>query len=253
MNTAGRLLSLYDRLVKHMPGNAEPMIRIWASVFEIPRESPDLEDEIVSYLQAVRSELDLLSRKLKEMGVDESLINPGFTRIRNVTSPSSLNAAWKSHADEISKLENRIPLLWANWVLRDDDEGEMPDEKLTALLLELEALEKSLLEIELTPYLRKFLLQQILSIRSALRLSRLQGAAPIETAMERVAGAIAINRQTISGECSKASEPAKSLLQRFGSALNKAAEIAGDLKKIKEGGQGMIEVGKAVIDLLPLS
>ena len=63
MNTAGRLLFIYNRLV----GTARPtdvsMVKVWAEVFELPKESPHLEDDVVTCLQSMRSEMALLDRK----------------------------------------------------------------------------------------------------------------------------------------------------------------------------------------------
>ena len=45
MNTAGRLLSIYDRLVGTGRGNDVSMTKVWAEVFELPPDAPHLEDD----------------------------------------------------------------------------------------------------------------------------------------------------------------------------------------------------------------
>ena len=42
MNTAGRLLSIYDRLVGTGRGNDVSMTKVWAEVFELPPDAPHL-------------------------------------------------------------------------------------------------------------------------------------------------------------------------------------------------------------------
>ena len=52
MNTAGRLLSIYDQLLSHQLGNDVAMLKIWTTVFELPEEGLNLEDAVVTCLQA---------------------------------------------------------------------------------------------------------------------------------------------------------------------------------------------------------
>ena len=65
MNTAGRLLSVYDRLVGKSRDHSVVMVKVWADVFDLPQDSPHLEDDVVTCLQAMRSEIELLRSKLQ--------------------------------------------------------------------------------------------------------------------------------------------------------------------------------------------
>lgn len=216
MNTAGRLLSIYDRLLDRGRPNDMAMVNIWAEVFDLSRDSQHLEDEVVTCLQAMRSEMELLRMKLLALNVSEDLMQPGMTRFRDVASTAYINAGWSGLREQTSKPENRLALMWANWALRGEDEEDMADEELTALQSELDSLEKSLQETEMTPYLRDFIRRQVNAIRTALRVYRVQGVKPIEEALQQVAGAYTIERSRVEVAHANASGPAKEVFARAG-------------------------------------
>lgn len=238
MNTAGRLLSVYDRLVGKSRDHSIAMVKVWADVFDLPHDSPHLEDDVVTCLQAMRSEIELLRSKLQAIEAPEDLMHPGLVRLRNVTSTAYINQAWSGLRDEASKPENRLSFAWANWALRDESEDDMPAEALAELRSELDSLEASLEDTDMTPYLRGFIQRQIDAIRNALKLYRVQGVKPIEEALHQVAGAYTVEKTRVEAEHAKASEPAKSLLARTGAAIKKTAEVADSLDKIRKAGEG---------------
>lgn len=104
---------------------------------------------------------------------------------------------------------------------RLDSEDEMPAEELAALRSEIDSLEASLLETEMTPYLQGFIQRQIDAIRAALRIYRVQGMKPIEKALHQVVGAYTIEKSRVEAEHAQASEPAKTLLTRAGAIIKK--------------------------------
>ena len=183
MNTAGRLLSIYDQLLSHQLGNDVAMLKIWTTVFELPEEGLNLEDAVVTCLQATRSEIELLRSRLLSIDVAEDMMSPGLPRLRNYTSTTALNSGWNNFREEAIRPENRLFLVWANWALRDDVEDDMSANDLATLTGELDSLEKSLNESDMTSYLRGFVQRQIDVIRGALRVYRVQGVRPIEEAL----------------------------------------------------------------------
>lgn len=247
MNTAGRILSIYDRLIGRGRGADLSMTNVWADVFDLSPDAPHLEDEVVTCLQATRTEMELLRAKLFAMGVGEELLHPGLTRLRNITSTTHLTAGWSGLRDEATKPENRFPLIWANWALRDESEEEMSLEDFAALRAELDALENSLQEVDISPYLRNFTQRQIDAIRSALRVYRVQGIKPIEEALRKVAGDYTIEKANIEAERSKASEPAKSVFSRMGTLIGKTAKTADDLDKIRKGAEGTWTLASSIV------
>ena len=126
----------------------------------------------------------------------------------------------------------------------------MPAETFAELRSELESLEASLQDTEMTPYLRGFIQRQIDAIRNALKLYRVQGVKPIEEALHQVAGAYTVEKTRVEAEHAKASEPAKSLLARTGAAIKKTAEIADSLDKIRKAGEGAYTLAASVGPML---
>lgn len=250
MNTAGRLLSTFNRLLDHGLGNDARMLNVWAKVFELPAEDPHLEDAVVVCLQATRSEIEVLRGRLQALGVPEELMHPGITRLRNYTSVSNVHNSWNGLREEAHRTENRLAFMWANWTLRAEDEDDMPAEELATLRSELDSLEASLQETDMTPYLRGFIQRQIDAIRAALRLYRVRGVKPIEEALHQVAGAYTVEKSRVEAEHEKASPPAKSVFARAGAVIEKTAKVADNLDKIRKAGEGAYTLTASVGPLL---
>ena len=237
MNTAGRLLALYDRLVGTSRANDVVMLNVWAEVFDLP-DGPNLEDEVVTCLQAVRSEMEGLQARLKSMGVIDDLLRPGWERLRNITSTAYISQIWKGLRDEASRPENRIPFAWANWVLREESEDDMAPDELSSLRNELDALEASLRGTEMTVYMRGFIQRQLNSIRTALRLYPIRGVKPIEEAARQVVGTCNIEASVLAKEFERADTPAKGVFAKVGHFIEKTAKVADNLDKIRKAGEG---------------
>lgn len=250
MNSAGRILAIYDRLVRCDRGTGTPMHKVWADVFGLQLDGPHLEDEVVTCLQALRSEIDLLRSRLAENDIPEDLMHPGVTRLRNITSTTYINNEWRGLADEVSRPENRLSIAWAKWALRDEDEDDMPAEEMAALLSELDSLESSLKQAEMTQYLRAFIQRQLESIRAALRIYRVQGVKPIEEALHQVAGACMLQKSRIESEYAAADEPTRSVIKRTGEVIEKTAKVADNLDKIRKFGEGAWSLASNVGPLL---
>lgn len=246
MNTAGRLLSIFDALRGHGLGNDAPMVKIWAKVFDLPNDDPHLEDAVVICLQATRSEIEVLRARLAALGAPENLMSPGIDRFKTYTSTSYINQTWSGFREDASKPENRLSFMWANWVLRDENEEDMPAEELATLRGELDTLEASLQDTEMTPYLRGFIQRQIDAIRTALRVYRAQGVKPIEEALHQVAGAYTVEKSRVEAEHAQASEPTKTLFARAAAVIKKTAEVADNLDKIRKAGEGAYTLAASV-------
>lgn len=246
MNTAGRILSIYDKLTGPSRQQEQSMVWVWAEVFGLSQDSPHLEDDVVTCLQAMRSEIDLLQVKLRMLGAPDDLTQPGLPRLRNATSAVFLNAQWKGIREETSRPENRVALLWANWTLRDEDEDDLPADEFAALLAELDSLEQSLHATDMTSYMRGFIQRQIDSVRAALRLYPIRGAKPIEEAARQVVGTCHFEAPLLDKELEKASEPAKGVFAKAGLFIEKTAKVADNLDKIRKAGEGAYALAAAV-------
>lgn len=189
MHTPGRLLAIYDRLLERGRGIDTQMIKVWAEVFEIAEDNPRLEDEVAVLLQAMRAEMDLLHVELEAIGIKDELMNPGITRLRNITLPSYSGVGWHGLFDEATRAENRLSLAWAEWALDGELEKELSSSELLDLMTELDSLEASLNSKENPPVLQEFLQRQIDAIRAALKVYRVRGIKPIHESLNQVVGA----------------------------------------------------------------
>lgn len=250
MNTAGRILTLYDRLLSLGRGTDVPMVKAWAHVFELTSDGSQLEDDVVTCLQALRAELELLRAKLLARGAPEDLLHFGFARLRNATSTTLIGAGWKGISEEQLKPENRLCFSWANWTLRDESEEDMTVEQMSTLRGELDSLEQSLQSTDMTQYLRGFVQRQINTIRSALQMYGVQGVKPIETALHQVAGAYTLEKNRVKEEHKMATEPAKDVFSRVEALIEKTATVADRLDKIRNASGGPWTLSTNVGDVL---
>lgn len=253
MNSAARLHRIYDQLVAQSAD--VQMVRTWAKVFEIDTESPHYEDDVTACVMALRSEIGLTGKRLEEIGAPASLTSPGFERLREVAAPGRLHSKWHSYRGNIVSPECKKIFEWAEWALREDAELEMPADNMRELQAELASLEVALKDTEVSPYLRDFIQRQVDTIRAALRVYVVQGARPLEDALQKVAGAYTVERTRVEAEHAAAPEAAKGLFAKASDVIKKTADLCDNLGKIgKFGDQAWTlagTVGPLVLPYLP--
>lgn len=235
MNSATRLRRIYDKLAAQ--GDDVPMVRAWANVFDIDKESPHYEDDVTACVMALRSEILLARKLLDEIGVPASLTSPGFERLRDVAAPGKLHSKWLGHRGNIIPPECRKVFEWAEWALREDAEPDMPADNMKELQAELASLESALKDAEVSPYLRDFIQRQVDTIRAALRVYGVQGARPLQDALQKVAGAYTVERTRVEAEHAAAPEAAQGLFAKAGGVIKKTADLCDSLGKIGKFGE----------------
>lgn len=247
MNPAGRLLEIYDTLVRQQQD--QQMVNTWAEVLSLEK-GPHIEDDVTTCLVALRQQIDFTRMRLDEIGVPTELTSPGFDRLKNIASPSQLNASWNSHRSDIQSPECRHAFTWSAWILRDDDEADMSPDELSSLHSEIDSLESSLATTEISPYLRDFIRRQVDTIRAALRVYGVQGARPLKDALQKVAGAYTLEGSRVETEYAKASDTEKGILARTGATIKKFAEVCDNIEKIKRFGEGAWSIATSVAPLV---
>ncbi len=232
MNTAGRLLQIYDRLMSfpQQPGNRS--ITAWGSAFELPADAANDEDVVVVCIQAFRAELGLLRKKLAAREVPEDLWNRCLSHFQAITAQATLQTDWKSIADEIKKFEYRLQFAWAAWALGDEDGGAISAEEQSALRDNLNALEASLSESDLSAPLRAFVQAQIDVIRSALRFYVIQGVRSIREALKTVAGSMTMDGRELKDEIERASDSGRAVMRAAGRVIEHTASLAKVVDKL---------------------
>lgn len=236
MNSASRLLHMYDQLVRQQKDQS--IMLTWANVFGLESNDPHLEDKVISCLVALRQQIDFARTRLTEHEVPPELTRPGFDRLKAIASPSQLGASWNGQRGNIQSPECRHAFAWGAWVLRSEDEVSMTDDDFSELQSELNSLEKSLTDTEMPPYLRDFIQRQIDTIREALGMYVIQGSRPLQEALQKVAGAYTVERTRVESEHAQASDEAKGVLAKASTVIKKTAEVCDSLDKIKKFGEG---------------
>lgn len=253
MNPAARLHRIYDKLVAQ--GDDVQMVQTWADVFDIDKSGPHYEDDVTASVMPLRSEIALTRKRLDEIGVAANLTSPAFERLRAVAAPGQLHSNWHSHRGNINPPECRKVFEWAEWALREDAEPDMPAEDVKELRAELESLEAALQEAEVSPYLRDFIQRQVDTIRAALRVYGVQGARPLQDALQKVAGAYTVERTRVEVEHAAAPEAAKGLFAKASGVIKKTADMCDNLGKIGKFGEQAWTlagtVGPLVLPYLP--
>ena len=248
MNSGARLHRIYDKLVAQAADLA--MVQTWAEVFALDKTSPHLEDEVANLVMALRSEIKFARERLDAYGVPASLTSPAFDRLIQVASPGQLHAGWHGHRGNIQPPECRKVFEWVEWALREEDETDMSAEEMQQLRSELDSLEASMRETDMAPYLRDFIQRQIETIRTALRMYGVQGAKPVQEALQKVAGAYKTQEKPLAQAYDAAKPPAKTLFERASGVVDRVAKVSDSLCKIKKAGEEAIAVGSAVSALV---
>ena len=87
MNPAERILTIYDKLNQQQFD--APMLKVWATVFDVPIEGPDLEDDITACIVALRAEIQLARVLLAEHDIPARLHGPGPVSYTHLTLPTN--------------------------------------------------------------------------------------------------------------------------------------------------------------------
>lgn len=248
MNTGARLHRIYDRLAAQATDQA--MVQTWGDVFELDKSNPHLEDEVANLVMALRSEIKFARDRLDAYGVPSSLTSPAFERLTQVASPGQLHSGWSGHRGNIQPPECRKVFEWVEWALREEDEADMSADELQQLRSELDSLEASLRGADMAPFLRDFIQRQVDTIRTALRMYGVQGARPLQDALQKVAGAYKTQEKPLAQAYEAAKPPAKNIFERASGVVDRVAKVSDNLCKIRKAGEEAFAVGSAVSALV---
>lgn len=235
MNSAARLRRIYDRLTTQ--NNNARMVDVWANVFNIDQSSPNYEDDVTACVMALRAEILLARQRLDEIGAPANLTSPAFERLRDVAAPGQLHSDWNGHRGNIIPPECSKVFEWSEWALREDTEPDMLADDMKELQAELASLEAALKETEMSPYLRDFIQRQVDTIHAALRVYGVQGARPLQDALQKVAGAYTVERARVEAEHATAPEAAQSLFAKASGVIKKTADLCDNLSKVGKFGE----------------
>lgn len=228
MNSAERLLKIYDQLVAIRQSVA--MRQVWAVVFELNEQDKDFEDNLVELLTALRRQVDKTKVSLSTYGVPEDLLHPGFSRLKDTASTSKLDIPWDSIKGNIQAAECRHAFTWSAWVLSKESENELNNEGLLELLTELRDLEAKILETDMSLKLRSFLQQKIKDIKNAILLSKVEGSQSIKDTFDTIVGSVILADAEIVEEIN-GSKATQGVVNTFMQKFKQFAEFGDNIDK----------------------
>ena len=199
-----------------------------------------------------------MESQLGELGVPGQLFQSSTVQLREAFSPRFLNSNWRSqHASNIQNASVRVILQWASWTLARFNENPIDPEAWNALTQALEAHEKLLNDTAgIPPGIRAMLERQARDLRQAMAMYKLQGVAPIQTAVNHAVGELRTAHPELVSELEKSPAPVKSLFQQGRDLVGQAAElsdkgskIAKFTKEIYQLGSTAWAVGKQLLSL----
>lgn len=241
MNSASRILAIYQDAMSSNAAPGDQFIKLWTNVLKLDDSD---EDAITITLIALRNEIELVRTKLLDQGAPEDLFYDALTRFKNITSAALLHYEWLDHKRSLTN-DVLVSLKWAAWTL-PKEEDELTPEVLNALVSELDSLQESMAASTLSPYVKEFVARQISLIRTALRQYKIGGIAPVEEALEKTYGAVRRNTALLSKQVENASSDDKSLMIRFQTFLTKTADTADKVDKVRHGGEALMSIGKVL-------
>lgn len=239
-NAAQRVLALITRMDETPNGGQASMLDGLKFVFDY--EPMDAEREHARRLEAWRAQLDMVRRHLHRMGFPDALYMRWLNMLDNALRPTALAHPFehlRQHANE----SVRLCLAWCAYALEDEggaDEAEAAEE-LAKQLRELLASEALNALPESVQHIYATHLQAVLD---ALDLARIDGSQSLRKAAKAAAMDIVAHQDEILDVAATATDASKGFVQKAGSALGKAFDLA---KKGGEAADGIEKIAKLVV------
>lgn len=238
-NAAQRVLALITR-VDEMPGGGQPTM-LDGLKFVFNYEPVDAEREHARRLEAWRGQLDMVRRQLHRMGFPDALYVRWLNHLENALRPTALGQPFEHLKQHLSE-PVRLCLAWCAYALEDEGGAEEAEaaEELARQLRELLASEALNALPDSVQHVYTNHLQAVLD---ALDLSRIDGSQSLRKAAKAAAVDIVAHQDEILDVAATATDASKSFVQKAGSALGKAFDLA---KKGGEAADGIEKISKLV-------
>ena len=242
MNPAQRLLELVDFFSSQ--GRDKSTHAIWVQ-YVYPQGPAASEDDVLGFIQAALLEIRTMESQLKGVRVPEHLFSNCSRHLRDAFSPRHLATNWnQQHASNIQNASVRVILQWASWTLGRLNENPIDPEAWSALIQALAAHEELLNGTAgIPPGIRAMLERQITELRQAMAMYKLQGVAPIQSAVNQAVGELGTATPELVSELESSPKPVKSLFQKGKELVGQAAELSDKGSKVTKFGREIYELG----------
>lgn len=241
MNPAQRLLELIDFFTT--TATDKSMQEVWARYINAEATTAS-EEDVLACVQIALAEVRNMEGQLDAMRVPVQLLNSCADRLREAFSPKRLDTNWRSqHAPAIQNASVRVVLQWASWALQEHNENAIDPETWGALAQALKSQEDLLQSTTDIPLgIRALLERQVIELRRAMALYKLQGVAPIQAAVNHAVGELRTATSELVSELESSPEPVKSLFQ-------KGKELVGQAAELSDKGSKVVKFGKEIYSL----
>lgn len=178
-NAAYRLLMLLEAALRRPHEHTQ--LRVWADVFQVQ----DLlgrqqKNAVVTGIILMYKQLDRIVEQVKAAGHPETTYSELATLFDGNVSPEFLNHPWKDFSLRLAAA--KYPLTIINNFL-PDEENPIDPKEFNEVREELDKLEKSLTDKDISPEIRNFVKAQIETIRQAMWEYQFRGAEVFQDAI----------------------------------------------------------------------
>lgn len=206
------------------------------------------DDEIVSFLRTLRSQIDLVETEVAASS-QRSLMNAPIASARQFASLRMGNQPWKDTISGVLRAEIVTGWQWAGASL-PEAEREVPIEELADIREAIDELEARAREAGITEEFRALILAQVAALRAALASYPVQGVQPLKDQLATAVGALMVGKPTLDESAKIAPEATETVWQRVKQVFGKVADACGKASDIKDGAQATLGVAKKCGPLL---
>jgi hypothetical protein len=198
-NPAGRLHQILLK-AKHIAERGEARIG-WAKVFDIPLLdnnvlSPEGEKQLIESMIQLRILVDETEQSLRRIdGIPERYFRP-FPRITR-TPLTDLGLPFGNYINSITEGDLTVLEFCADKLSDNRPEGLVDEEQLKSLLTDVNNLFNEVNSSKLPSDLKKFILQQLEMIHSAIQQYRIRGIERLREVLSTSLGAIIVNGELV--------------------------------------------------------
>lgn len=228
-NPAARLHGFLDKAKNANTEQSDQTFQVWARVLEIqPSDDAQLLHALVQ-LHALIPEIKAAVEGISNL--DHSLYTKPLPVVSEILDIKHLNFNWKDTRARLTGSLMTSLQFCAAELERHPRPRSIPADDLEQLQSDVEALSNQILEGDLDDALKRFLLQQVETVRAALLQYRLRGPAALREALEQITGAAFLNFNTVE-EYRETAEV--SMLYKIYIRLKDAVEFALKVKQLAE-------------------
>ncbi|CAN7782241.1 hypothetical protein LJR296_008096 [Cupriavidus necator] len=218
-NSAARLLTIFNSL-RHRPANGVGQ-DVWAAVLEIEENAhPSKERRLVSQLEAIIHEVELVKEGLANLEVPEQLYSPTMAALIEAASPAIIRTTWNNPVRE----EYLLCMGWAQYVL--PCEGEVVEAAaIEDLLAILQDLKQQITVADFPTPLRVFLEKHIREIEKALDNYSISGSLPLASALDGLHAGVVGRKESLGEAYQRGTDKQKSTFERLATFAKTAEQL----------------------------